>query len=473
MVFDRYLRERQRARLLLEGDLSWIRAAARACSPPGLASGVHCVGMCGGIVAAFSCARDPQTRDRPAQTARLQRRPHLDAMRRAGAAAGALGAPAPTPPRCCRRRSSSTCRRASSRARLGLHLARRSRAAVAARSARRAALAPRAAARGAVAAGAHAAAAFAAGLAWGWLPCGLVYGALAAAAFAGGAARARSPCSPSAPGTLPWLLAAGLAAARLRAWCAAARLRRRRRRRARRPRRLGHRPRRRAGPFFASRRKLMKKAITDPDDEHRSISAVLHGLKELARMAQDATVRPRFQVFRSMIRYIDEFPEQLHHPKEDEHLFARLRGARARGAALVEELQAEHVEGARLVRELERALLFFEEGWPGGRARVPHAVDAYAEFHWKHMRKEEQRAAAARRAPPHGGGLGGDRRRLRRQPATRSPTCRSTTSRSCSRASSTSRRRRSGWASAGRAPSDWMRAGRARRHARRVLLLSG
>jgi hemerythrin-like domain-containing protein len=134
----------------------------------------------------------------------------------------------------------------------------------------------------------------------------------------------------------------------------------------------------------------MKEAIFILKDEHRSISAVLHGLKELARMAQDVTVRPRFQVLRSMLRYLDEYPEKLHHPKEDEHLFARLL-ARAPGAwLLVVELQAEHQEGARLIRELERALLFFEEGWPAGAREFEQAVAAYAEFHWKHMRKEEQ-----------------------------------------------------------------------------------
>ena len=134
----------------------------------------------------------------------------------------------------------------------------------------------------------------------------------------------------------------------------------------------------------------MKDAITILKSEHRSISAVLHGLKELARMAQDAKVRPRFQVLRSMLRYIDEYPEKLHHPKEDEHLFARLVARAPETRLLVEELQAEHEEGARLIRELERALLFLEEGWPAGAREFLQAVDAYADFHWKHMRKEEQ-----------------------------------------------------------------------------------
>jgi hemerythrin-like domain-containing protein len=132
------------------------------------------------------------------------------------------------------------------------------------------------------------------------------------------------------------------------------------------------------------------KAITILKSEHRSISAVLTALKELARMAQDATVRPRFQVLRSIVRYIDEYPEQLHHPKEDKYLFARLVARAPETRLLVEELQAEHDEGARLIRDLERALLFFEEGWPAGAREFQKAVDAYAEFHWKHMRKEER-----------------------------------------------------------------------------------
>ena len=133
----------------------------------------------------------------------------------------------------------------------------------------------------------------------------------------------------------------------------------------------------------------MKDAISILKSEHRSISAVLHGLKELARMAQDATVRPRFQVLRSMLRYIDEYPERLHHPKEDEYLFARVAARAPQARKLIDELKKEHEQGAGLIRELERALLFFEEGWPAGGREFQQAVDAFADFHWQHMRKEE------------------------------------------------------------------------------------
>ena len=133
----------------------------------------------------------------------------------------------------------------------------------------------------------------------------------------------------------------------------------------------------------------MHKSITILHNEHRSISAVLHGLKELARLAQDAKVKPDFQVFRAMLRYIDEYPERLHHPKEDRYLFAKLLERRPQTLALVQRLTSEHEQGARLVRELERSLLFYEEGWPAGAREFQKTVAEYARFHWDHMRCEE------------------------------------------------------------------------------------
>jgi hemerythrin-like domain-containing protein len=69
-------------------------------------------------------------------------------------------------------------------------------------------------------------------------------------------------------------------------------------------------------------------AIQTIRDEHRSISAVLHGLRYLAKQMVDSPVQPDFAVFRAMIRYIDEFPERLHHPKEEKYLFPGRRASR-------------------------------------------------------------------------------------------------------------------------------------------------
>lgn len=133
----------------------------------------------------------------------------------------------------------------------------------------------------------------------------------------------------------------------------------------------------------------MHEAIQILRNEHRSISAVLHGLRELARAAQDQSVRPDFKVFHAMIYFIDAFPERLHHPKENDLLFPRVLVRSPAAATLVKELREEHEKGATLIRDLERALLTFEACWPFGADWFAETASDYANFHWKHMRKEE------------------------------------------------------------------------------------
>jgi len=133
----------------------------------------------------------------------------------------------------------------------------------------------------------------------------------------------------------------------------------------------------------------MIKAIKKLREEHRSISAVVYALEQLAHAAQDTTVRPEFEVFRAMLYYIDAFPERQHHPKEDEHLFARLRARAPEAGPMLDELHAEHARSATVIRDLEQALLAFEESWPNGAAAFAAVVEEYARFHRAHMRREE------------------------------------------------------------------------------------
>jgi len=133
-----------------------------------------------------------------------------------------------------------------------------------------------------------------------------------------------------------------------------------------------------------------EKTILKVQDEHRIISSILSGLRELARTVQDSAVRPDFRVLHAMIRYVDAYPEKLHHPKEEAFLFKPLAACAPTTAPLVEELRGQHRRGERLIRELERSIIAFEVDWPKGAAEFAAAVNDYADFHWRHMRKEEQ-----------------------------------------------------------------------------------
>lgn len=67
--------------------------------------------------------------------------------------------------------------------------------------------------------------AFATGLAWGWIPCGLVYSVLATALLSGSAPRGALVMAAFGLGTLPNLLAAGFAANELKRFLRAPRAR--------------------------------------------------------------------------------------------------------------------------------------------------------------------------------------------------------------------------------------------------------
>jgi len=189
----------------------------------GIASGVHCVGMCGGIVTAFSAGRTIPIATARRGGAEFARQLAFNAGRitsytAAGATAGFVGGLATYLPGALPVQTALYAAANVMLVLVGLYLMGAGRLLgrlealggplwrrlqpVAAR-----ALAARTPPR-----------AYAAGLAWGWLPCGLVYGALAAAAFAGSPGRGALAMFAFGLGTLPNLMVAGLAASTLRAW---------------------------------------------------------------------------------------------------------------------------------------------------------------------------------------------------------------------------------------------------------------
>jgi len=173
----------------------------------GLASGIHCIGMCGGFVAAVAGRRVIPIR--AVQAPRWPRLALFNAGRItsyavAGAAAGALG-------------GAFTGLVGTQEVlyvvvnllliAVGLHLAGATRV-LAPLEAMGAPLWRRLQPHASHAMGGGP---YVAGLFWGWLPCGLVYTALAAAAFAGSAPGGALAMASYGLGTLPWLMAAGLA----------------------------------------------------------------------------------------------------------------------------------------------------------------------------------------------------------------------------------------------------------------------
>ncbi|RZF25627.1 hemerythrin domain-containing protein [Paraburkholderia sp. UYCP14C] len=135
---------------------------------------------------------------------------------------------------------------------------------------------------------------------------------------------------------------------------------------------------------------LARRAVQTIVREHQQLSAVVNGMTRFVESLSAGAHPPEPMLMRAMLYYIREYPEQVHHPKEDKYLFARLRSRTDDLDDVIDELEAQHVAGEARVRDLERALTRYELS---GYAAVPALrtlVDEYAVFYRNHRRLEEE-----------------------------------------------------------------------------------
>jgi hemerythrin-like domain-containing protein len=106
---------------------------------------------------------------------------------------------------------------------------------------------------------------------------------------------------------------------------------------------------------------------------------------------------PPFDVLRAMLFYIDEFPERLHHPKETDLLFAKLRVRKPELNNVLDALDQDHERGEASVRELQHRLLAWELLGEPRREVFEKAVAHYVDRYLRHMSVEESAVLPAAR----------------------------------------------------------------------------
>ncbi|HET9646137.1 MAG TPA: hemerythrin domain-containing protein, partial [Burkholderiaceae bacterium] len=110
-------------------------------------------------------------------------------------------------------------------------------------------------------------------------------------------------------------------------------------------------------------------------EEHAALAAMLRSLPMLVSVGRRSGAKPEFDVLRAMLFYVDEFPERLHHPKESELLFPRVRERCPELRATLDQLDADHERGEHSIRELEHSLLAYELLGEPRRAAFEQALD--------------------------------------------------------------------------------------------------
>jgi hemerythrin-like domain-containing protein len=133
----------------------------------------------------------------------------------------------------------------------------------------------------------------------------------------------------------------------------------------------------------------VKSALNTIRNQHRSLAAILHAMRERVARIRDGSSCPDFDVLRAMLYYVDAFSSRLHHPQEDEFLFLPLRARGSEAEAIVDDLEREHARGAAAMRSLEQALLRYEAGGEREFVAFATAVEGFCDFYFEHMQKEE------------------------------------------------------------------------------------
>ena len=128
-------------------------------------------------------------------------------------------------------------------------------------------------------------------------------------------------------------------------------------------------------------------------DEHRSLAAVMHAWMHALADAREAGTAVDAKLMRAIVRYVQQFPVKLHHPKEQEHLFRRLRERTTHCNTLLDELDREHERDHQFVAELAQLVEALAATDPEGRLRATRALEdavaRYATFLWNHLGCEE------------------------------------------------------------------------------------
>ncbi len=123
--------------------------------------------------------------------------------------------------------------------------------------------------------------------------------------------------------------------------------------------------------------------------EHDALAAMLRTVPLLLEAQRRSGAPVDFGALRAMLFYVDEFPERLHHTKESELLFPKLR---ARVPALrdtLDDLDADHAQGERAIRELQHSLLAWEQMGEPRRDKFEHQLQVYTARYLRHMKREE------------------------------------------------------------------------------------
>ena len=125
-------------------------------------------------------------------------------------------------------------------------------------------------------------------------------------------------------------------------------------------------------------------------EDHRAIRIVVKILQSALNDIAAFGKSPDFALLSAVLYYLDDYPERVHHPKEDKYLFPAVRRRTNRLEATIQRLHKDHERSAQMLVQLERELVHLQGGAPQALQRITASATRYAELLEVHMETEER-----------------------------------------------------------------------------------
>ena len=127
---------------------------------------------------------------------------------------------------------------------------------------------------------------------------------------------------------------------------------------------------------------MLSRLLNDHDHIRKSLNLLEMQFLDLCRSGS-----PDYFMMLSIVVYIQEYPEQAHHPLEDA-IFSILLKRASNKDKLVRELVTDHTELEIVTRELRRSIELLKNG-AGSRGKLKHQLSEFLSRQRRHLYIEE------------------------------------------------------------------------------------
>jgi hemerythrin-like domain-containing protein len=143
-----------------------------------------------------------------------------------------------------------------------------------------------------------------------------------------------------------------------------------------------------SGAPYGRSEKAMPRALQMIIEQQRAMSSALLAVRTLARKALRSGSSPDFSQLTPLVRYVERFPETLHQPNEERHLFRVVEVREPGLARLIARFRRDHSAMKGYGSRLRTALGYWQQGDPKAGRQTAIVADDYVRFCRQHARAE-------------------------------------------------------------------------------------